>query len=130
MYRNGHLLETLGIELEKCFADRKLTIGSLAGFLGMSERQLQRLMRQAAGMSPSAYLRQYRLQRARGLLEDGRAVGDVADAVGFSSHAYFSCCFKTQFGVTPRRYRAQARSGQRHTDEARHVAFGALTGCG
>ena len=108
MYRNGRILAALDVLLKARYTDRNLRIESLAELLEISERQFQRLMRAATGSSPTAYLREYRLERARELLRDGAGIGDAAHAVGFSSHAYFSCCFKACYGITPSQFQTQA----------------------
>jgi len=43
----------------------------------------------------------------------GLGEGDVADAVGFGSHAYFTTCFKAKFGITPTRFQAGCRPMRR-----------------
>ncbi len=72
--------------------------------MAMSDRQLQRKLKAVIDHSPVEYLRAYRLKRAVEKLETGMPVGLVADDVGFSSPAYFSSCFKAQFGATPSEY--------------------------
>lgn len=101
---HGEFVGSLERELESKYSRRSLTIGTLAQALGLSERQFQRRVRQATGKSPASYLREYRLVRARQLIGDGRSIGDIAHAVGFSSHAYFAHCFKAHFGQTPSEY--------------------------
>jgi AraC-like DNA-binding protein len=54
-------------------------------------------------------LRDYRLRVALRLLQEGHFIGDVADAVGFTSHAYFTTCFKAKFGITPSRFQDGCR---------------------
>lgn len=82
-------------------ADPELDVGALASALAMSERQLQRKVNALMGMTPVEYLREYRLKRAHERLLNGERAGDVAIAIGFGSHAYFSTCFKARFGYTP-----------------------------
>ena len=73
----------------------------------MSARQLQRTLKSVTGHHPAEFLRAYRLKKARQLLRTGSHVGLAADAVGFSSPAYFTTCFKAQFGLTPTEYQQQ-----------------------
>ena len=75
----------------------------------MSGRQLQRKLKSIADQHPVEYLRAYRLRKARDLLKTNQQVGLVANAVGFSSPAYFASCFKACFGLTPSEFQQQAR---------------------
>ena len=52
--------------------------------------------------SPVELLRRLRLQRARQLLTTtDRTVGEIAYEVGFSTPAYFTKCYRDEFGQTP-----------------------------
>jgi AraC-like DNA-binding protein len=51
-----------------------------------------------------------RVGRARRLLLDGLAPGEVAPATGFYDQAHLTRHFRKLVGVTPGRYRACARS--------------------
>ena len=76
-------------------------VSSMAAEMKISDRQLQRKVKALTGRSPVQYLRGFRLERSLQYLRDGAPVGEAAKAVGFSSHAYFTCCFRAQFGITP-----------------------------
>ena len=83
------------------YANPNFAISSMAAALKISERQLQRKVKALTGQSPVQYLRQFRLEKSLQYLRGGIAVSKAAKAVGFSSHAYFTCCFKAKFGITP-----------------------------
>ena len=57
------------------------------------------------GVSPSRYMRDYRLKKAAEILsrEDIR-INDLADTVGFEDAHYFVKCFKEKYGVSSNRY--------------------------
>lgn len=116
---DGKLIADVYAVLEANFADRALRIQSLAHAVGLSERQLQRRLREEAGKTPAAVLREYRLERAREYLLSGSCVGDVAHAVGFRSHAYFTHCFKAHFGMTPTGLKAGRETGARELSPER-----------
>jgi len=97
----------LELVVEQNHADPQFGLPELASEMYMCARQLQRKVKDATGYNPAEFLRCYRLKKARELLRTGRQVGLVADAVGFSSPAYFTSCFKTQFGQTPSDYQQQ-----------------------
>jgi AraC-like DNA-binding protein len=83
------------------YSDPDFSMTELAGLVSMSERQLQRKLKALTNVTPREYLRTYRLEQAMELLRTGEPAGAVAFSVGFSSHSYFSTCFKAQYGMTP-----------------------------
>ena len=87
--------------------DENFKVTDLADAMGLERTQLFRRVREETGMAPSDLLRERRLQRGAALLrEESATVGEVAFAVGFSSVAYFTKCFREHFGCTPGQYRA------------------------
>ena len=87
------------------YQDHSLDLARLAAEMGMSERQLQRKLRRYMGVTPSEYLRTYRLSRSLEHLLAGASIRDTAYAVGFASQAYYASCFKAAYGRTPTEYR-------------------------
>lgn len=83
-----------------------IALADLAGRLGLSRRQLERLFERDLGKSPARYYLDLRLQHARHLLEqtDLRII-EVAMACGFASAAHFSKCFRQAYGRAPRAVR-------------------------
>jgi AraC-like DNA-binding protein len=73
----------------------------MAGEMKISDRQLQRRVKALTGRSPVQYLRDFRLERSLSYLREGVPVGETAKVIGFSSHTYFTSCFRSQFGTTP-----------------------------
>jgi AraC-like DNA-binding protein len=86
--------------------DVALTPARIARDLGWSVRQIQ-LALARSGTTPSALVRDARLDRARRLLESAasRTVADVAYASGFRSLSVLTARFKERFGTTPGEYR-------------------------
>jgi signal transduction histidine kinase/DNA-binding response OmpR family regulator len=99
-------LKKLELLVEKEIKDSSLSTSWLAGQFSLSERQLQRKLKQITGLSPNHYVRAIRLQKARELLERGRfgTVAEISYAVGFSTPSYFSRIYKRQFGKSPSDY--------------------------
>jgi len=91
----------LNAVLNEYAVDADFGLSQLAEKLFISERQLQRKCKSVFNLTPNAYIRNYRLQKARQLLEQGERVSLVVEQCGFSSHSYFSQCFKALFNVTP-----------------------------
>ncbi|WP_164503420.1 hybrid sensor histidine kinase/response regulator transcription factor [Pleionea sediminis] len=90
--------------LNKRYYDADLKVNDIAKELAMSERQLFRKIKALLNVTPADYLRSYRLEKACEMLKTGSNAGEVAIDVGFSSHTYFSKCFKAKFGTTPSQY--------------------------
>ncbi|MFI1924341.1 MULTISPECIES: AraC family transcriptional regulator [unclassified Streptomyces] len=81
------------------------SLADLAADLGLSRYQLLRAFRTTTGMPPYAWLAQYRVARARGLLESGLRPAEVAGLVGFADQAHLTRWFRRVLGVTPAAYR-------------------------
>lgn len=84
-------------------------VAGLAGRLGYSTRQLQRLLQTAVGAGPLALARAQRMQAARVLIETtDLPFGDVAFAAGFSSIRQFNDTVRALCGSTPTALRRRA----------------------
>ena len=83
-----------------------LTRDALAGLVGVSLRQLERLFRRHLDRSIHQHYRTLRLERARQLLrQTSLPVLAVALATGFASASQFSRAFAGAFGAAPSRSR-------------------------
>jgi AraC-like DNA-binding protein len=81
------------------------SLAALAADLGLSRYQLLRAFRTTMGIPPYAWLAQYRVTRARALLETGLRPAEVAGLVGFADQAHLTRWFRRVLGVTPAAYR-------------------------
>lgn len=90
-----------------------LTVGELAGSLGLSPAFFSRAFKGALGQAPHDYIIDRRLARARGLLSTGKAgLADIAQACGFSSHAHMSAAFRARLGIAPSRLPEAVRTAR------------------
>ncbi|MEU8591251.1 AraC family transcriptional regulator [Streptomyces sp. NPDC048664] len=87
------------------------SLAALAADLGLSRYQLLRAFRTTVGIPPYAWLAQYRVARARTLLEHGLRPADVAARVGFADQAHLTRWFRRVLGVTPAAYRNSVQDG-------------------
>jgi DNA-binding response OmpR family regulator len=90
--------------LETHYSEEALDVAFLADKLAMSQRQLGRKMKAVLDYTPTELIRVFRLKKAAELLKQGETPSTVAFKVGFSSHSYFSQCFKAQFDCLPSSY--------------------------
>jgi ligand-binding sensor domain-containing protein/AraC-like DNA-binding protein len=91
--------------VETNMANPDLNVNFVCKKTGISTKQLYRKIKQYLGITPVEFIRQIRLRKAAQLLEQKKfTVSEVMYMVGFSSPGYFSKCFATQFGCTPRNF--------------------------
>ncbi|CAG0952254.1 HTH-type transcriptional regulator CdhR [Myxococcaceae bacterium] len=97
---------TQAVALMEANLEEPLTADDIAGVVGISRRQLERLFKQYLNSVPSRYYLELRLQRARKLLlETSHSIVQVGLMCGFSSGSHFSTAYGALFGVTPREER-------------------------
>ncbi|WP_029902483.1 two-component regulator propeller domain-containing protein [Prevotella sp. 10(H)] len=98
------LSEIIGI-IENKISDPDLNVNALSTISGIGSKQIYRKIKQLTGLSPVEYIRSIRLKKAAMLLSQKKfTVAEVMYMVGFSNHSYFSKCFQTEFGKTPRQF--------------------------
>ena len=86
----------------------ELSVSYLSNKSGLSTKAIYHQFKKATDLSPTDYIRLYRLRRAAFLLtQKGFSVSEVLYMVGFSSHSYFTKCFKATFGLTPKEFSRQ-----------------------
>lgn len=94
-------------------------VAGLAYQLGVSERQLHRLLIAEVGASPSQLNRTRRAHLARTLLDQtSMSVTEVAFASGFGSVRQFNDVFRAEFGTSPTRLRGRPGEARRESDDA------------
>jgi AraC-like DNA-binding protein len=88
-----------------------ITLVDLAHRVGLNTCDLKRGFRQEFGKPVFGYLREYRLEKARQLLDVGDMnVAEVAHAIGYIDRKGFTKAFHKQFGLNPRDYRNQQKN--------------------
>lgn len=88
-----------------------LSLDEAAGLLHAHPAHLVRAFSGAFGIAPHQYLTARRLDRARRLLLDGRAPGEVAAATGFYDQSHLTRAFKRLVGTTPGRFARENTGG-------------------
>ncbi|MHB1775268.1 MAG: AlkA N-terminal domain-containing protein [Acidimicrobiales bacterium] len=94
-------------------------VDGLAGRLGYSRRQLQRVLVAEVGTGPLALARAQRAQTARLLLQTtALAVAEVAFAAGFESVRQFNDTVRAVFAMTPTELRRRGERPERRQEVA------------
>ena len=88
--------------IEESYADPDFNIEKGSEKLGLSRVHLYRKVKGLMGVTPTDFLRNYRLKKAATLLrQKSGSVNEIAYSTGFASPAYFSKCFKSVYNITP-----------------------------
>ena len=89
-------------EIESNLGNEFYTVEELARSVGFSRSQLHRKLKALCDKSPNELIRDFRLTRAKELLEQKAGnVSEIAYQVGYSNLSYFTKSFKKAFGVIP-----------------------------
>ena len=87
----------------------EISMQDAAAALRYSDAYFCKLFKQCFKVNFSAYLNEYRVNRARQLILDPRlSLKDIGAAVGYSDANYFTRVFKRLTGQTPSEYRMTA----------------------
>ncbi|MCH7515232.1 MAG: helix-turn-helix transcriptional regulator [Bacteroidetes bacterium] len=102
------------LEMEKIKAARDIVVGDLqqppsirdlARAVGTNEYKLKIGFKSMFGTSVYAYLSEYRMQRARQLLEKkGMNIKEIAHRIGYANPSHFIAAYKKKFGITPKKH--------------------------
>jgi signal transduction histidine kinase/DNA-binding response OmpR family regulator/ligand-binding sensor domain-containing protein len=106
---DAKLLGRLNQVIEEGFSNTEFNLNDMADKVFMSKRHLQRKLKALLDYSPVEYLRLFRLNKARELLLAGKPISEIWHEVGFSTQAYFSKCFRAQFGMSATEMLEKAR---------------------
>ena len=100
------LAKAMGI-VEKNLRESDYNIEDFVGKMDMSRSAFYRKLKQVSGQSPNEFIRTVRLKRAAQLLKgQSGTISEISYETGFIDPAYFTRCFKKQFGVTPSEFNA------------------------
>ena len=86
-----------------------------AGELCLSPNYFGDLVRARTGGSATQYIRHYLMEKARRLLQAGRSITAVSDAMGFAYPQHFTRMFKKEFGVAPSKAAFHPRNSEGET---------------
>ncbi len=97
-----HFMNNVLEVINKHLSEEEFSIEEFDKELVMGRVQIFRKLKALTGKSPSRYIRSIRLARAKKMIEEKKAnISEIAYSVGFGSPAYFSKCFREEFGFPP-----------------------------
>ena len=98
------------------YADANLSLRTVAEFLKMNQAYLSTLFAQKQGVGFVDYLNQYRVDKAKILLQStDLLIKEVGFKVGFNSTQNFNRVFKKWEGITPLQYRQAVEEEREQT---------------
>lgn len=90
-------------------AEGGVPLDDLAAAAGYSPAHFQRLFKRAVGLSPAAFARARRIERAADALSAGERVTDAVYEAGFGAPSRFYEAAEARFGMTPSAWRDGGR---------------------
>ncbi|GAA0851640.1 hypothetical protein GCM10008915_67790 [Bifidobacterium pullorum subsp. gallinarum] len=106
LHRTLHRTVQSVLELIKEKYNTNLTLEAVAREAYISNTYLSSLFKQELGVNFLDYLHQYRIEKAKELLQQNLKIYAVARLVGYQEERHFSSTFKKWTGVTPSQYKS------------------------
>jgi AraC-like DNA-binding protein len=99
------LMESIYGILDENWQDADFDVEDYCRAMAMSKSQLYRKTIALTGLSPNLLLKEYRLERAKELMNKQHYnISQITFDSGFTSPSYFTKCFKKKYGILPMDY--------------------------
>ena len=90
------------------YSDSGMGVDQLAREVGMTPNYLSSIFKKNTGENLSRYLKGFRMERAREMLENtNEKIGLICEKCGFVNVSYFCQSFREYYGISPQKYRDQ-----------------------
>ncbi|MFK7832043.1 MAG: alpha/beta fold hydrolase [Winogradskyella sp.] len=100
--QNDVFLENVLQTINSNLSNEYFGVEMLCKEVGLSERQLQRKLKEMTQKSPNQLISSIRLNLAKELIQSTQdTISEIAFKTGFSNPSYFSKCFKKEFDISP-----------------------------
>ncbi|MBP5338651.1 MAG: helix-turn-helix domain-containing protein [Prevotella sp.] len=115
---NVEFMKQVNEWLEQNYAKQKLSIDQLLAHLNMGRAELEEKLMKAKGLTPKDLLTNFRIEKAKEMLEQtNNNVADISFSTGFPDSANFTHHFQQITGMTPSKYRDEARAASGDHDD-------------
>jgi YesN/AraC family two-component response regulator len=102
------------------------SLSEMAQIVNLSPSRLRYLFKREVGVAPGHYLRKFRLERAKELLETTfLSVKEIITRIGVNDQSHFIREFKKAYGLTPAQYRMSLATNN-YSSETGNVLEGLL----
>lgn len=109
-YKPEEIVSLVKEYIQKHYAN-DITLNTISQNLGFSSSYLTKVFNKVMGITPSKFIRDYRMNIAKQLLnEPGSSINAVSAAIGYSDPFHFSKSFKQTFGISPSEYKNTVQS--------------------
>lgn len=98
--------------INRRYSNPALSIKEISTYAHLSTSYICTMFKNETGMTLNQYITEFRMARARDLLDDPRnKIVEIAGQVGYNDSNYFSKTFRKTFGMSPSEYREQNGAG-------------------
>ena len=110
---DNYFLERVTRIIQNNLTNSQFSVEVLAREVGLHRSQLHRKLKELTNFSTSEYINVVRLKHASELFRSDRyTINEVAYMSGFNSSSYFTKCFKKFYGISPKQYIRNLKSGK------------------
>lgn len=101
------------VEIIKDELDARISVHKLAKRVGLNQNTLQSGFQVLFETSVNEYIKDYRLDYAKDLLENSDLnITEITYKIGINSRSYFSKLFKDRYGISPKDYMSQMQKSK------------------
>ena len=98
------------------------SLSEMAQIVNLSQSRLRYLFKREIGIAPGHYLRAFRLEQAKELLETTfLSVKQIISSIGVNDQSHFIRVFKKTYGLTPAQYRMSLATNNNDAETCRNL---------